>query len=605
MASDMEDDVLEDDSLTALNDTWDEELDDDLLRSDEDDLTTRGVSSHLEFGAEAVHLAEEVREQPADDEDVLDVQINEPLGDAFQEDSFGEQESDECQKTETTATVIRLYSSDVRKNAVEALDAQRSRVKEVENPAGEGHGRNIGTQSSRPFPVQPDLGRISTVPAFPGQHMFVQQQAGSDSAGVSELPQRPLDLRETRPKRAALHPVSISTAQSVLYTQPQMCVYEPLSTDQIPPPPQPKAPTLIHPQPRNIHQSPVGSCEVRPLPRYPTFPSVQSQRGIRDRPAPSCMAVIRPRMISPVCPRDVSDAPVLARNTPFISTTRLRPVAMGMPGAASHRVSARAGWCARAAPEPTPTDKKQGQEVKKDFPSLLTPHLLSRPERDRGRQLPWERMECFFPDDDDDDDDEKEEGVPEWYWLCLEEQKRLREQIIKQKEDRRLLQARKRKHEFPPDPHLRVRFCSQKPPLPQFSSLLLEYPEPEIHTSTSRFHSHSQNRIVLPASESEHQLKVRVNFLTHAEDAARRHSDTKRRGTTWAGEVSGHAGINRGKRKRMMMKEDEDVAVSWTCPAQLSENSRVVTFTGPWTPHTLGELRPSLRRRGASVISAS
>ncbi|MCJ8744744.1 hypothetical protein PDJAM_G00122060 [Pangasius djambal] len=546
MASEMEDDILEDDSLTALNDTWDEELDDDLLRSDEDDPTSRGVSSHL-----AVHLAEEAREQPADDEDVLNVQINEPLGDAFQEDPFAEQENDECWKTGTAATVIRLYTSDVRKNAVEALDAQRSRVKEVENPAGEGRGRNISTQSSRPFPVQSDLGRISTVPAFPGQHMFVQQQAGSDPAGVSELPQRPLDLmdlRETRPRRAALHPVSISTAQSVLYTQPQLCVYEPLSTDQSPPPPRPKAPALIHPQPRNIHQSPVGSCEVPPLPRYKTSQSVQSQRGIRDRPAPSCTAVIRPRMISPVCQRDVSDAPVLARNTPFISTTRLRPVAMGMPGAASHR-------------------------------------------------LPWQRMACVLPDGED----EKEKGVPEWYWLCLEEQKRMRQQIIKQKEHRRLLQARKRKHECPPDPRLRVRSCSQKPPLPRFSSQLLENPKPEIHTSASHFHSHSQNRTVLPASESEHQLKVRVNFITHTEDAVQRHSDTKHHGTTWTGEVSGHVGINPGKRKRTVMKEDEDVAVSWTCPAQLSENSRVVTFTGPWTPHTLGELRPSPRRRGASV----
>ncbi|KAK3534694.1 hypothetical protein QTP86_023796 [Hemibagrus guttatus] len=136
--------------------------------------------------------------------------------------------------------------------------------------------------------------------------------------------------------------------------------------------------------------------------------------------------------VSPVCISDLSDTPVLAHNTPFISTIPLRLVAMGMPGAASHRVSARAEWCARTAPEPTPTDKNQGQEVKKDFPSPLTPHLLIQAERHRERQ-------------------------------------------------------------------------------------------------------------------------------------------------------------------------DEDVAVSRTHPAQLSENSRVVTFTRPWTPHALRELRPGLRRRGAAL----
>ncbi|KAF5908978.1 RNA-binding protein 33-like, partial [Clarias magur] len=51
--------------------------------------------------------------------------------------------------------------------------------------------------------------------------MLVQRQAGSHPAGVSELPQRPLDpagLRETRPKRLAVHPMSISMAQSLLHT---------------------------------------------------------------------------------------------------------------------------------------------------------------------------------------------------------------------------------------------------------------------------------------------------------------------------------------------------------------------------------------------------
>lgn len=90
--------------------------------------------------------------------------------------------------------------------------------------------------------------------------------------------------------------------------------------------------------------------------------------------------------ISPVCQSDVSDTPILACNSPFISTMPLRLVAMGMPGAASHRVSARAEWCARIAPEPTQTDKNQGQGVKKDFPSSLTPHLLIRLERDRQRK---------------------------------------------------------------------------------------------------------------------------------------------------------------------------------------------------------------------------
>ncbi|XP_037386773.1 uncharacterized protein rbm33b isoform X2 [Pygocentrus nattereri] len=43
MDSDVEDDILEDDLLTALKDVWDEELNDDLLRSDEEDVTTRDV----------------------------------------------------------------------------------------------------------------------------------------------------------------------------------------------------------------------------------------------------------------------------------------------------------------------------------------------------------------------------------------------------------------------------------------------------------------------------------------------------------------------------------------------------------------------------------
>lgn len=72
---------------------------------------------------------------------------------------------------------------------------------------------------------------------------------------------------------------------------------EPLTPDQSPAPPRPKAPPLIHLQPQSIHQSPAGSCEASPLPHTPTFLSVQSQRGIRCRPAPSCTAAIRPRMV--------------------------------------------------------------------------------------------------------------------------------------------------------------------------------------------------------------------------------------------------------------------------------------------------------------------
>lgn len=56
---------------------------------------------------------------------------------------------------------------------------------------------------------------------------------------------------------------------------------------------------------------------------------------------------------------------------------------MGMPGAASHRVRARAGWCARAAKEPTQSDKKQGQEGKKGFPSPLSLSLLISSSRQR------------------------------------------------------------------------------------------------------------------------------------------------------------------------------------------------------------------------------
>lgn len=146
-------------------------------------------------------------------------------------------------------------------------------------------------------------------------------------------------------------------------------------------------------------------------------------------------------------------------------------------------------------------------------------------------------MEHFCSDDDDDD--EKEEGVPEWYWLCLEEQKRMREQIIKQKERRRLLQARKMKSEFPT--------TVQVPSVPQFSSHLLKYPKPEIHTCTSLFHSDSHDWIVLTGSGPVPRLQVRVNFLTHEEDDIPRHS-----GTMWTRELSGHV-KNHGKRKRAMM----------------------------------------------------
>ncbi|XP_076838336.1 uncharacterized protein rbm33b [Brachyhypopomus gauderio] len=51
MYSDIEDDILEDDSLIAQNDTGDDELNDDLLRSDEEEFTAGGHKGNISCGA--------------------------------------------------------------------------------------------------------------------------------------------------------------------------------------------------------------------------------------------------------------------------------------------------------------------------------------------------------------------------------------------------------------------------------------------------------------------------------------------------------------------------------------------------------------------------
>ncbi|XP_066514462.1 RNA-binding protein 33-like [Hoplias malabaricus] len=304
--------------------------------------------------------------------------------------------------------------------------------------------------SQQLFSLEPDSAPLlcGLIPAHPwGPCCSPQKDRGLPT--IKKTPQSFLCIAGG----ASLQPVSSRNTKEKVQFLPlktQRCVNQPFPPDQT----QLPAQTLLHPKP-HVNQSSASSMQA-PHPGHLGFPSIQSQSSPQILPDPLNCAVIRPRMtqISPNSAHDLSEPPVLAQNTSFITTARptptpaaqVRPVARAVAGAVARGMpgAGRDGACARVAPEPELTGKSQGQEVKEDPHSSQS--LLCEEKKE---EMEEETKECGVGDDDKDTPcqskaGEDEDGVTVWYQLQLQKQKRLREKLNLQKEKRRHMQAQNR-----------------------------------------------------------------------------------------------------------------------------------------------------------------
>ncbi|XP_022534894.2 uncharacterized protein rbm33b isoform X1 [Astyanax mexicanus] len=525
------------------------------------------------------------------------------------------------------------------------------------NPAVDPSSLQVVADSSRPLHEQTIP--AGSHPVFPGQHMFGQQHHTSELDGSPLLhdpvstgaagrpgcsgdprgplcsPQRNLGLPSLNsshpaplcvPGEASLQPVPSVIAQH------QPCDTQPFHPDQALSLLQ--TPPVLHPNPEQSSQSSLSPVQAPPSAWLPSV-SVESQSSPLSRPAPICCAVIKPRMqvqISPNVSHVLSDRPVLAHNSSFINVARPTPtpaaqvrpiaraVATGMPGAARQQASARAGVCARAVLEPVLAGKSRGQEVKEEPQSPLS--SLSKEEREEE-----EEEEAIKGDTDSlcqhQTDNDSKDGVPAWYRLQLEKQKHLRQKLIGQKEERRQLQAEYRKkqrqdklknalqnHDQKPQDGRQaqnIKKPSQKPPASNILPLLRPPPKPGYPPAAPL----AQCPAAAPAALVERAAPRHGNpFPWHGFHG---------RGDEGSGVFSGVPGERHGRRrrrkwmagkrvmkelpskvkmvKRSNMEKDED-EMNMRFPAQVSEGSRVVTFTQIpcFGPHTLRQVCPNLRR---------
>ncbi|XP_022534900.2 uncharacterized protein rbm33b isoform X3 [Astyanax mexicanus] len=686
MNSDFEDGILEDNSLGALSDVWDEELSDDLLRSDEEDLTTSDVASHLGCEQEvgAPHHAEEPRrctgeqqQQPGEKPDhgeVFDIPINDPdefqeltretvrpqqqkqqQGEEEEENSRDEEESSSLQASAADTVIHSSSAASEEKILTEALGlceearpAFWGRLNKHEGLARERSGTQMDTQ------FHPCNG----CPGQKAQREFcLQIDAVCSQSSVSSLPPLLMELQSTG---ASPQQVPLTSTQS-----PANPAVDPSSlqvvADSSRPLHEQTIPAGSHPVFPGQHmfgqQHHTSELDGSPLLHDPVStgaagrpgcsgdprgPLCSPQRNLglpslnSSHPAPLCVpgeASLQPQVqISPNVSHVLSDRPVLAHNSSFINVARPTPtpaaqvrpiaraVATGMPGAARQQASARAGVCARAVLEPVLAGKSRGQEVKEEPQSPLS--SLSKEEREEE-----EEEEAIKGDTDSlcqhQTDNDSKDGVPAWYRLQLEKQKHLRQKLIGQKEERRQLQAEYRKkqrqdklknalqnHDQKPQDGRQaqnIKKPSQKPPASNILPLLRPPPKPGYPPAAPL----AQCPAAAPAALVERAAPRHGNpFPWHGFHG---------RGDEGSGVFSGVPGERHGRRrrrkwmagkrvmkelpskvkmvKRSNMEKDED-EMNMRFPAQVSEGSRVVTFTQIpcFGPHTLRQVCPNLRR---------
>ncbi|XP_016338313.1 uncharacterized protein LOC107686025 isoform X9 [Sinocyclocheilus anshuiensis] len=388
MNSDLEEDVLVDDWLTSkqdLLDTSDEELNDDLLRSDDENETMRCHNESIPkpklqaiakpyLVCETPHLAEDQARCPkeeveVDPGEVLDIEINAPSGDEFQQEVADYSDHQQADIKMDVKDGIKVVSS---------LPMQESReggseLREGLSPQPSGHHL---TRSCRgqPAPEETLTGPSrSPEPVFPGQHMFDQQHSAS-----------------------------------VLDTNPLLAGPTPMGSIQ---PPgnesDPWRPSLALQGPTDLSKPGTPHHGQKPLQKHPS-----AQSGCSFT-APSGPQAQKPAVLVRAVARMVHSAKPMA-------------VARGMPIAARQPASAKSKISAKTPPAPGMVGRNVGQKVKvQPQTPPVTQKLPAKPLNMTNNK------EC-------------EEEV--FYMERLREQMRLREQVIKQKERMRSRRAANKKH---------------------------------------------------------------------------------------------------------------------------------------------------------------
>ncbi|XP_042630455.1 uncharacterized protein LOC109111682 isoform X2 [Cyprinus carpio] len=385
MNSDSEEDVLVDDWMTSkqdLLDTSDEELNDDLLCSDDENETIRCHNESISkpklqaiakpyLVCKTPHLAEDQGRCPkeeveVDPGEVLDIEINAPSGDEFHEVA---DYSDHQQ-----ANVKMDVKDDIK--VVSSLQESREGGSELREglspqPFGPHLTHSCGGQ---PAPEETLTGPCcSPEPVFPGQHMFDPQHSAS-----------------------------------VLDTNPPLAGPTPMGSIQ---PPgnesDPCRPSLALQGPTDLSRPGTPHRGQKPFQKHPS-----AQSGCSFT-APSGPQAQKPAVLVRAVARMVQSAKPMA-------------VARGMPIAARQPKGAKSKISAKTPPAPGMLGRNVGQKVK------VQPQTPPATQKHPAKPLNMtNNKEC-----------EEEE----FYMERLQEQMRLREQVIKQKERMRSRRAVNKKH---------------------------------------------------------------------------------------------------------------------------------------------------------------
>ncbi|XP_043079988.1 RNA-binding protein 33 [Puntigrus tetrazona] len=386
MNGDSEEDVLVDDWITSkqdLLDTSDEELNDDLLCSDDENETMRCHSESIPkpklqaiakpyLVCETPHLAEDQARCPKEDlevdpGEVLDIEINAPSGDEFQQevaDYSDHQQAD-----------IKMVSSLPMQEPREG----ESKLRDGLSPQPSGHHLTHSCRG-QPAPEETLSGPSrSREPVFPGQHMFDQQHSAS-----------------------------------VLDTNPLLSGPTPMGSIQ---PPgnesDPWRPSLALQGPSDLSKPGTPHRGQKPLQKHPS-----AQSGCSFT-APSGPQAQKPAVLVRAVARMVQSAKPMA-------------VARGMPIAARQPASAKSKLSAKTPPAPGMVGRNVGQKVK------VQPQTPPAAQKLPAKLLNMTNNKEFcYPQCE-------EEEV--FYMEKLQEQMRLREQVIKQKELMRSRRAANKKH---------------------------------------------------------------------------------------------------------------------------------------------------------------
>lgn len=386
MNSDSEEDILVDDWLTSKQDfldTSDEELNDDLLRSDDEYETMRSdyeSSSKPKHQAialpyvvcETSHPAKDQARCPKEEHtevdhgEVLDIEINAPSGDEFQEvGDYGvhQQPSVKVDVKDDVKLVSSLHEES--KEVVSEFRADLS-------PQPSCH-HLIPSSRGQPDPEETLIRPCrSPEPPFPGQHMFDQQHCAS-VLDTNPLLAGPAPMGSIQPGGNESDP-----------WRPSPALQEPSDLSK------PGTPHRGHCS-LQTHPSALSGCRFN-------APSGQSQK-----PAVLVRAVAR-----------------------MVQNAKPMAVARGMPITARQPASAKSKISAKTAPAPGTVGRNVGQKVK------VEPQTPRATQKHPAKPLNMTN------------DKEREEYI--LYMQKLEEQMHLRRQVIKHKERMRSLQAANKRH---------------------------------------------------------------------------------------------------------------------------------------------------------------